>query len=164
MGLRMQVQFEYYLEPCMRFSAETLLVLADGEKAAFFRNQGFNGQVRLKQLQRFGIENLASHEMGWDRPGRAFARIEPRRSAYEMPDFHEVEEARFLADLAQAIEVEMSAGQFFKLVIMAPPRALGLLRESLSADILDKVELALTKDYLNTPISDLEEILTRGLH
>jgi protein required for attachment to host cells len=121
----------------MRFSAETLLVLADGKKAAFFRNQGFNGQVRLKQLQRFGIENLASHEMGWDRPGRAFARFEPRRSAYEMPDFHEVEEARFLEDLAQAIEVEMSAGQFFKLVIMAPPRALGLLRGSLSADILD---------------------------
>jgi protein required for attachment to host cells len=81
-----------------------------------------------------------------------------------MPDFHEVEEARFLEDLAQAIEVEMSAGQFFKLVIMAPPRALGLLRESLSADILDKVELVLPKDYLNTPISDLEEILTRGLH
>jgi protein required for attachment to host cells len=62
----------------MRLSAETLLVLADGSKAVFFRNQGFNGQVRLKQLQRFGIENLASHEMGWDRAGRAFARLKVR--------------------------------------------------------------------------------------
>jgi protein required for attachment to host cells len=58
----------------------------------------------------------------------------------------------------------MSQGQFFKLVIMAPPRALGLLRELLSSDTLDKVSLVLPKDYLNTPISDLEEILTRGLH
>jgi len=148
----------------MRLSAETLLVLADGSKAVFFRNQGFNGQVRLKQLQRFGIKNLASHEMGWDRAGRAFAPVGARRSAYEIPDFHEAEEARFLEDIAQAIEGEMSQGQFFKLVIMAPPRALGLLRELLSSDTLDKVSLVLPKDYLNTPISDLEEILTRGLH
>jgi hypothetical protein len=34
----------------------------------------------------------------------------------------------------------------------------------LSSDTLDKVSLVLPKDYLNTPISDLEEILTRGLH
>jgi protein required for attachment to host cells len=148
----------------MKLSAETLLVLADGKKAVFFRNQGFNGQVRLKPLQRFDNENLASHEMGWDRAGRSFARVGMRRSAYEIPDYHEVEEARFLEDLAQAIEFEMSQGQFFKLVIMAPPRALGLLRESLTLDTLDKVMLVLPKDYLNTPISDLEEILTRGLH
>ncbi len=148
----------------MKLGTGTLLVLADGQKAAFFRNQGYNGQIRLKQLQSFSFENLPSHELGWDRPGRAFARYGSSRSAFEIVDAHEVEEARFLHDIAEAIESELLAGAYNSLVLMAPPKALGLLQEVLRPEIRKKVDLAVPKDYTNTPISDLEEILMRGSH
>jgi len=47
---------------------------------------------------------------------------------------------------------------------MAPPKALGLLQEVLRPEVRQKVDLAVPKDYTNTPISDLEEILMRGSH
>lgn len=149
----------------MRLTAQTLLVLADGQKAVFLRNQGHNGQIRLKTLQSFSLDNLASHELGWDRPGRAYARygVGSSRSAYESNDPHEQGEIHFLEGLAQAIEGALASDGFEQLVLMAPPRALAVLREALSPAAQGKVTQSIAKDYLKTPLSDLEQILMRGL-
>lgn len=149
----------------MRLTAQTLLVLADGQKAMFLRNQGHNGQVRLKTLQTFSLENLASHELGWDRPGRAYSRYadDSSRSAYESNDPHEQGEIRFLEDLARTIEGVLTADGYERLVLMAPPRALGVLRLALSPAVQERVQETIAKDYLKTPLAELEQILMRGM-
>lgn len=149
----------------MRLTGQTLLVLADGQKAVFLRNQGHNGLIRLKTLQSFSLDNLASHELGWDRPGRAYARYGQgsSRSAYESNDLHEQAESRFLEDLAQAIEAALGSDGHQQLVLMAPPRALAVLRGALSPATKGKVAQTIAKDYLKTPLAELEQILMQGL-
>ncbi len=149
----------------MRLTAQTLLVLADGQKAMFLRNQGHNGQIRLEKLQTFTLENLASHELGWDRPGRAYSRYtnDSSRSAYEAPDPHEQGETRFLQDLARAIDGALASDGYQHVVLMAPPRALGILRQALSPATQQRVQEAVAKDYLKTPMVELEQMLMRSL-
>lgn len=149
----------------MKLTAQTLLVLADGQKAMFLRNQGHNGQIRLEKVQTFTLDNLASHELGWDRPGRAYSRCanDSRRSAYESSDPHEQGEMRFLEDLARAIDGALASDGYQRVVLMAPPRALGILRQALSPAAQQRVQETVPKDYLKTPMAELEQMLMRSL-
>jgi len=147
----------------MKLTPRTLLVLADGSKAVFLCNQGHNGRVRLKELQTFSQNNPASRDLGWDRPGRTYARYGFRRSAYETHDPHDLGEGTFLKDLAQAIEGALGADGYERVVLMAPPEALGQLRQALGPVAKDKVDGTIAKDYLNMPRTELEQILMRGL-
>ncbi|HCK83450.1 MAG TPA: host attachment protein, partial [Hyphomonadaceae bacterium] len=51
------------------------------------------------------------------------------------------------------------AGAFKSLVLCAPPRPLGLLRENLSAPARERLSQVLAKDYLHASAEELEQRL-----
>ena len=145
----------------MRIKPHTLIVIADGQRSMFFRNEGADGQIRLAEVRRLSFDNAANHELGNERPGRTHDGFSSNRSAYEQTDQHEKNELDFLSKVAVAMEEELNAGSVQDLLLIAPPAALGALRNCMSKPVQEKVSLEIGKDYTNTPLPELEEILAQ---
>jgi protein required for attachment to host cells len=116
-------------ETKMQVPHNSVVLVADGEKMLFFRNQGddefLNLAVEAKEVQ----ENPATRDQKSDEAGRAFASAGPGRTAYEETDFHQLEEDRFAADAADMLKERALRGEFDSLIVVAPPRTLGELRK-----------------------------------
>ena len=83
----------------------------------------------------------------------------------ERRDLHEAEEENFLKRVADRIGEAEKQKAFDHLVIAAPPRALGLLRNKLPESAKQRIRGEAAKDLLSEPArqlqSRLQEILRR---
>lgn len=78
-------------------------------------------------------------------------------------DLHEAEEENFLKRVAEKLSEAEKAGRFEHLVIAAPPRALGALRELLPRSVQSRIRAEATKDLLEENDARLRERLTELL-
>lgn len=124
-----------------------LVVAADAGTARWFECSRLGGPLR-----QVGEKTKGPDVPQRDRPFRVHDRfgaarhaVEPRRSP------RSAAEERFLAEVCQAIALE----PFDALVLCAPPRALGMLRELLPESVRDRIILTSAKDYLRDTPSDL---------
>ena len=65
------------------------------------------------------------------------------------------EEQRFAHALVQALERGVAGNQFRHLVLVAPPRMLGVLRDSLPRNLADRLRSSLAKDWGHVSDSEL---------
>ena len=73
----------------------------------------------------------------------------------EQTDWHEQEEQRFLAKLAARLDKAVLAGETRSLIVVAPPRAIGVLRRQYSAHIRQALKAEVEKDYVRMPVADI---------
>jgi protein required for attachment to host cells len=102
---------------------------------------------------------LKTRELGTDAPGRAFSSVGAGRSAVEQTDWHAQEEDRFLRKLAERLDAAISAGQAQALILIAPPRALGVLRQTYSHGLRAAVRAEIDKDFVKLPLYEIEKHL-----
>jgi protein required for attachment to host cells len=76
----------------------------------------------------------------------------------------ETDERRFAHTLAHVLERGYGEKAFAKLVLVAPPKLLGDLRENLSRDLQAAVVSELDKDYTHSGLKDLMAVLRPQLH
>ena len=125
----------------------TWIVAADGSQAKVFQESRRGGPVRELADQAMEIE-------GADRPaGRSHAatvhqRVGPGRHAGKEEAPAQEAEARFLRRVAERLDAGARRGDFDRLVIMAPPKALGELRSRLTP--LLAARLAATEPHNRT--------------
>ena len=143
----------------IKIASEALVVVGDGEKALFLRNKGGPEEIRLEVEHILGHENLATHEQGTDKPGRAFASAGTARSAMEETDWHQLGEDRFAVDIADTLYRLAHANKFEALVVVAPPKVLGNLRKAFHKEVADRIRGELPKDLTSHPIPDIEKLL-----
>ena len=136
-----------------------LIVVGDGEKALFLRNEGEPEQLQLEVENIFGHDNPATHEQGTDKPGRAFASAGTARSAMEQTDWHQLGEERFAAGIAEMLYQLAHANQFEALVVVAPPKVLGNLRKAFHKEVVDRITGEVPKDLTSHPVADIERLL-----
>ena len=98
-------------------------------------------------------------EQGTDAPGRSISSADGRRSAVKQTDWHDQAEQRFLADLAKRLDAAVTAGETKSLIVVAPPRALGVLRQHYSAGVRNAVRAEIDKDYVRMPVHEIERHL-----
>jgi protein required for attachment to host cells len=138
--------------------AGCLVLIADGEKALFLRNEGdakaFNLVVERKKEQ----DNPPDREQSANRPGRMFVGA-GHKSAVDDTDWHELAKDRFADDLADILYTRAHKGDFDHLVIAADPSTLGNLRESLHQEVSDKVIAEIDKDLTNHGMEDIERLV-----
>jgi protein required for attachment to host cells len=79
----------------------------------------------------------------------------------EQTDWHTQEEERFLQKLAGYLDTEVKAGHVKSIVIVAPPRALGVLRPVYSHDLRRVLHTEIDKDLVSVPVHEIEKRLTR---
>jgi protein required for attachment to host cells len=96
-----------------------------------------------------------THDLGSERPGHGAESVGHARHAVEAPDYHGKAGDEFAKALATVIDQGLAADAFDQLVLVAPPRFLGRLRDALSAPALDRVTDTLPKDLTHVAINDL---------
>ena len=138
----------------------TWILVADGSQARLFSNDGPGHGVELVSDAVLRGRNLPGREIMSDRPGRTFDSAGQGRHAKEpRTDPREVEKRRFADQLAAMLEDELNQGKFDRLVLVAPPKALGQLRDELSKSLRARVSAELTKDLTHLPQQELQEHL-----
>ena len=85
------------------------------------------------------------------------------RSATEPADLHTLAEEDFLKRLSAHLERNVGHGKIGKLIVVAPPRAIGFLRRAFSPALRKVVRQEVEKDYVNMPIYEVERRLSQHL-
>lgn len=136
------------------------VIVCDGRKALILENAGDEKFLNLKTREVFDHPDPKTHEMGTDAPGRSFSSVGHGRSAVEQTDWHTQEEERFLQKLAGHLDTEVKAGHARSIVIVAPPRALGVLRPAYTHDLRKALQSEIDKDLVSKPVHEIEKYLT----
>lgn len=136
------------------------VVVCDGSKALILQNKGDEELINLKVVEAFDEDHPATHEMGTDRPGRVQESAVTGRSAMEQTDWHERAEVEFLGKIADTLDGMIDSHEITHLVLVAPPRALGRIREALSDKVANVIDAEIDKDYVNLPVDEIEKHLT----
>lgn len=135
------------------------VVVCDGAKALILENAGNRQYPDLRTKVVLEQANPPTDEQGTDRPGRAHASVGAARSAVGQTDWHDQGEEKFLKDLAEKIHRAVHSGK--ELVIVAPPRALGMIRENYTPAIKQALREEVDKDLVKIPVDQIEKHLTR---
>jgi protein required for attachment to host cells len=136
------------------------VAVCDGEKALLLQNDGDQVYPKLETREVLGQENPKTRDIGTDAPGRNFNSSDGRASAMEPTDFHRLAEEAFLKNFADHIEHEVLAGKIKELILVAPPRALGVMRPKL-AHKEQYLRAEVEKDYAGLPVYEIEKHLTK---
>jgi len=135
------------------------VIVCDGKKALVLENAGDEKFLNLKTREVHEHPAPKTHELGTDAPGRAFSSVGSERSSMEQTDWHGQEEDRFLRRLAERLNAAVNAGQAKSLILVAPPRALGVLRQTYSHNLRAAVRAEIDKDLVRLPVHEIEEHL-----
>jgi protein required for attachment to host cells len=139
------------------------VLVCDGAKALILRNEGDAELVNLRRVEVFAESQLPTHELGADRPGRVHESHDGSRSAVASPDLHLEREIAFLGTIAATLDKMVRDHAVKALVVVAPPKALGLLRDRLSPAVRAIVTTEIPKDLVKLPIDEIEHHLIASL-
>jgi protein required for attachment to host cells len=143
----------------LRIRSGEWVVVCDGAKALILQNAGDAISPNLKTREVREQADPKTHEQGTDAPGRAIQSVGSARSAMEQTDWHDQAEQRFLTDLARRLDAAVAAGEMKSMILIAPPRALGVLRQALSEMVRAAVRVEIDKDYVKMPVHEIEKHL-----
>jgi protein required for attachment to host cells len=135
------------------------VVVGDGEKALFFRNEGDALHPNLEVVDVLEHENPATRDQGTDQPGRSHSSLGARRSALDETNWHQLEKHRFAKEIASALYTAAHKGRYSKLIIVAPPMTLGDLRKEMHAEVSDRVVGEVHKTLTSMPAHEIERVL-----
>lgn len=144
----------------MQVPHNSVVVVADGRKMLFFRNEGDAEFPKLEVERKREQELLEDREMKRDEAGRTFdSSGGAGRSAYEETDFHQLEEDRFAAETAELLKRRALQNEFDSLIVVAPPRTLGELRKHYHKEVEKRLTGEIAKDLTGHPVTEIEKIL-----
>ena len=152
----------------MQVPHDGYVLVADGQKMLFFRNEGDAMRPNLEVVSAAEQKNVKTTDQGSDEPGRSAAGGAARsvgmtakagRSAYSETDFHKLEEERFAADAAEMLKQRALANEYESLLIVAPPTTLGELRRHYHTEVQRRLLGEIPKDLTNHPVDEIEKII-----
>lgn len=126
-------------------------VIADGEHARFVVAD--EGNV-LRSLRTFdsAMAHRAAHDIGSDRPGRAFESARPgSHGVAPRHDPHQLEKLRFADFVAGEIRTAAAEGAFDRFVLVAPAYCMNEIEAALDANSLGRLAGRLAKDLVKVP-------------
>lgn len=144
---------------CVKISQGEWVVVCDGSKALFLQNAGDSKFPNLQTREVLEQKVPPTSEIGSDAPGRAHSSVGNGRSAVEQTDFHTQQEDEFLRSIISKLDTAVQAGQIKSLILVAPPRALGVLRQGYTHGLKQAVREEIQKDYVKMPVYEIEKHL-----
>jgi protein required for attachment to host cells len=136
-----------------------LVLVADGRKMLFFRNHGDGNQIDLRTESHDARQDRKDRYFRTDAPGTEKQSFGFGRSTYEETDFHQQEEDRWIKDAAEELKTRVLRGDFDALAIVAPPKALGVLKKCLHKEVARRVVCTVNKEMSGRPVPDIEALL-----
>jgi protein required for attachment to host cells len=136
------------------------VVVCDGAKALVLQNAGDAKFPNLKTLEVFEQKDPPTREQGTDKPGRTNASVGVIRSSVGQTDWHDQTEQQFLTRLAHHLDAAVAAGKAKSVIVIAPPRALGMLRPAYSHALKNALRAEVDKDFVKMPVHEIEKHLS----
>ena len=137
------------------------IVVADGREAHFFDASRPNVPFAERGFLRNEAAGLKDIDLESDREGRRFGGMGHRHGVDGERSTERHAMANFARQVAQTIEAGRVAHEFDRLVIVAGPRTLGLLREELPDRCRDVLAAEIPKDLMNQTQETLREAIPR---
>jgi protein required for attachment to host cells len=144
----------------IKLPAGVWVVVCDGRKALILENAGDADYPDLRTRATDEQAGPPSGNVGADRPGRVHQSANSRRSAMEETDWHDEAEKAFVTDLVRRLDAALQAKDVDKLVIVAPPRALGVMRKAYTGRLKAALHAEIAKDLTAVPVHKIESQLT----
>ena len=140
-----------------------LVLVVDGRKMLFFRNQGDENQIDLR-TEAHEERDDAHHDrdLKTDGPGTAAAGgsgADTHRPAMEETDYKQQDEDNWVKEAADELRKRVLRHDFEHLCIVAPPKALGVLRKALHKEVEKRVVCTINKEMSGRPIPDIEALI-----
>ena len=139
---------------------DALVLVADGRKMLFFRNEGDEQQIDLRTEAHDEREDRKDRDIKTDAPGAQQSSAGYGRDTMEETDFHQQEEDRWIKEAAEELKRRALRNDFNALAIIAPPKALGVLRKELHKEVEKRVVCTINKEMSGRPIPDIEALIT----
>ena len=135
------------------------VVVCDGGKALVLQNIGDGKFLNLKTKEVYEQPDPKTSEQGTDAPGRSINSVDAMRSAVEQTDWHDETERSFLTKLAERLDSAINAGEARGLIMIAPPRALGMIRQAYTQHLRGALRAEIDKDFVKLPVREIEKHL-----
>jgi protein required for attachment to host cells len=135
---------------------KTWVATFDGSEARVY---GFDRAGRLHELPG---ERMTGGHGAHAGEGRATLQAEfggGEDAQGKEPDPETLTEDGFIDLFAERLETLARQGEFEHLVVAAAPKALGRFRKTVGRELQEKIRVELDKDYVNTPMKELEQTL-----
>lgn len=129
----------------------TWVLICDGGRARVLANAAAGARLAPVDGLSFATDLPRSRDLMSERPGRAHESHGAARHAYEQrSDAHDQMKADFLGSVVAAIAARQEKGEFDRLVVVAPPAALGVVRAKLPDRLARAVAAEVAKDLTKT--------------
>ena len=136
-----------------------LVLVADGKKMLFLRNQGDEGIIDLRTEAHDQREDAYDRELKTDAQGAKNNSAGIGRDSVDETDYHQQEEDKWVKETAEELRRRALRNDFESLVVIAPPKALGVLRKELHKEVEKRIVATINKEMTDRPIPDIEELL-----
>lgn len=139
----------------------TWILIADAGRARVLENLGpGKGATPVDGLASVSSLPSSTNEIVADRQGRSFESSSATRHPMEpRTDPRQQLKRNYLELLADQLDDRLRAGAFDRLVVVAPPPALGVLRSAFTAHVKAVVSAEVAKDLTKTPDHELPDHL-----
>ena len=143
----------------MQIPHDSFVLVADGRKSLFFRNEGDGDFPNLTVERKEVRENPDHHEQATDTAGQATSPVGVGSATMGETDYHILEEQRFAADMADLLKERALRNEYEALVVVAPPKTLGELRKHYHKEVEKRLVGEVPKDLTNLPVPEIERVL-----
>ena len=138
-----------------------LVLVVDGRKMLFFRNHGDQNQIDLRTEAHDERKDADfDRELKTDAQGSASTSSGFGRDSMEETDFKQQEEDNWVKEAAEELRKRALRNDFEHLCIVAPPKALGVLRKALHKEVEKRLVCSINKEMSGRPIPDIEALIT----
>ena len=143
----------------------TWVVVADSSRARIFKAETALGPLQELAALAHPEGRLHAQDLTSDLPGRAFdsSGLGGRHAMEQNIDPKENEALKFARQVAEYLENGQNANQFSKLVLVAAPKFLGYLRQSLSDRVVELVAWEIDKNLVQQNAEDIRRHLPERL-
>lgn len=147
----------------MKLPKGAWVIVADGGRGILFENEGTPSHPELKTMRVYDQDNPRSSAQGEDKPPRGFSPAGGHRAAFEGTDLHQVQEDRFIDQIAADLSDDAAAHAFKHIVVVVPPAVLGKFRKACNGAFDDRVMLWIDKDLTKHPVNEILSAVAKAL-
>jgi protein required for attachment to host cells len=142
----------------------TWILIANAGRARIFARRGRTQPWQAVREFAHSQSTAKVSELVTDKAGRVQQRMGSRRSAADpQTSPKEVEARHFAQELAAALHEGLERGTYKRLVLVAPPHFLGLLRHCTTPAVHEAVSASINHDLTNVAAHDLPARLASAL-
>ena len=143
--------------------ARTWIVLADAASARMYAPQANGRDWTLVAELAHPQSRAKDSELGRGKPGRVKQSAGGRSAMEPHTPRKKVEMEKFARQIAQALDDALVRKAYDRLVLVAPPAFVGLLRGTLAERVAQRISATVEKDYLHLDPPELRERLREQL-